>query len=124
MFILPVWGVSNTSDGVGENNALELHLRRPARLNSRISAGSTQPGIMLIASVRLPSCFREVVDHGLGHAGEPGDVRPDIAGRVGMEDVLALGDFAVVLRLGDDLVDVVADGLGQAVVWTPMTAGL
>ena len=56
----------------------------------------------------------EVVDHAPDHVGEAGDVRADVAGRVGVDDPLARGNLSFVPRLGDDLGDVVADGLREA----------
>ena len=55
-----------------------------------------------------------MIDHALDHVGEAGHVRADVAGRVGMDDVLARGNLAFVAGLGDDLGDVVADGLREA----------
>ena len=45
---------------------------------------------------------------------KPGDVRADVAGSVGVNDILARRDLLLVARLADDLRDVVADGLRQA----------
>ena len=99
---------------VGEDDRLDAEHRPARRLISRMSLGSTQPGMRLIVSPLLLGRLGEVVDHALDHVGKAGDVRADVAGRVGVDDVLARRNLALVAGLVDDLRDVVADGLRQA----------
>ncbi len=56
----------------------------------------------------------KVIHHALDHVGEAGDMGPHIAGGVGMNDVFPRRDLALIPGLGDDLRDVVPDGLRQA----------
>ena len=56
----------------------------------------------------------EIIHHALDHVGEAGDMGPHVAGGVGMDDVFARGNLAFIPGLGDDLGDVVPDGLRQA----------
>jgi hypothetical protein len=81
------------------------------RRNSRMSLGSTQPGMMFTWLRLRPVASAEVLDDALHHVGEAGHVRADVTRRVGVNHVLAGRDLALLARLGDDLHDVVADGL-------------
>ena len=69
---------------------------------------------MLICFLSSRRGFREVRHQRLGHVGETGDMRTHVAGRVGVNDVLAFRNFAFRLRFADDLDHVVADGLRKA----------
>ena len=50
----------------------------------------------------------------LDHVGEARDVGADVARGVGVDHAASLGDLPVFLGLADDLVQIVADGLGEA----------
>ncbi len=62
----------------------------------------------------MPLGFSEIIHHALDHVGEAGDMGAHVARGVGMDDVAARRDLAFVPGLGDDLGDVVPDGLRQA----------
>ena len=72
-------------------------------------AGNQVDPVLLVAVGR-----GEIIHHALDHVGEAGDMRPHVAGGVGMDDVFARGNLAFIPGLGDDLGDVVPDGLRQA----------
>jgi hypothetical protein len=63
-------------------------------------------------STQLP-CFLGESGHGLDHVGEAGHMGAHITGRGGADDVLALGNLPFPKRLGLDLFQIIADGLGE-----------
>jgi len=99
--------------GIGEDIGVDAHGARNAPQLAHVARlYPARNNVHLVAPA--PGRFGEIGDEALHHIGETGYVRPDIARRVGVNQVLAGRDLAFLPRLGDDLHDVVANGLRQA----------
>ena len=101
-----IGGVGEHDDGHPQLPGQALDLFHVARFHV---AGNNIDPVFLVAVGR-----GEIVHHALDHVGEAGDMRPHVAGGVGMNDVFPRRDLALIPGLGDDLGDVVPDGLRQA----------
>ena len=58
--------------------------------------------------------FGKIIDHRPGHVRETRHVRTNITGRIGVNDPFSGGNLSLVLRLRNDLGDVVSDGFRKA----------
>jgi hypothetical protein len=99
--------------GIGEHDGLYAHLlsdpldlRHVGRL---YKTGHNIDLVRLLARV-----FRQILDHALGHVCKARDVGALEARRVRVDHPLSLGDLPVGDGLVDDLLQVIADDLGQA----------
>ena len=110
---LTVQGAIHHARGVGEHDALYPHHPHDA-LDFLHIRGLDEAGDDIDLIDPLPRMLGEVLDHALGHGGEPRDVRALEARRIGMDYPLAFGDLPLGLCLVDDLWQVVTDHLGEA----------